>query len=584
MEPKMINLTIDNIPVSVPAGSTVLEAAVSAGIKIPSLCYLKGINEIGACRICVVEVKGARSLMAACVYPVNEGMVVYSNTPKVRHSRKLTMELILSNHRMDCLTCNRNAHCELRQLAADLGIDAIRYANDDLRPQEETSALHLVRDNSKCVLCRRCTAVCRVRQSVGVIGCNERGFRTHVGCAFDRDLAESDCVSCGQCIVACPTGALHEQDSTADVMNALLDPTKHVVVGPAPSVRVTLGECFGMPVGTNVEGKMVTALKRLGFDKVFDVDTGADFTIMEEGTEFLQRLSSGGTLPMITSCSPGWVRFCEQHYPEFIPNLSTCKSPQQMFGALVKSYYAEKAGIDPKDIYCVSIMPCTAKKYEVKREEQRMANGCMPVDAALTTRELARLITQAGMLFEKLPDSDFDPMLGISTGASVIFGATGGVMEAALRTVAAKMMGDDNAPLEFHEVRGIKDMKEATYELPGRTVKVCVASGLANAKIVLDGVKSGEMQYDFIEFMACPGGCVNGGGQPLHSAYVRSFNDLRGMRTAALYNQDAGMEHRRSHQSPVVKEVYETYLGEPGGHKAHELLHCTYVPQKRYRT
>ena len=584
MEPKMVNLKINDIPVAVPEGTTVLEAARAAGFKIPSLCYLKDVNEIGSCRICVVEVKGARSLLASCVYPVSEGMEVYTNTPKVRHSRQLSLELILSNHRMDCLTCARNAHCELRDLAADLQIDAVRYANDLMVPQIEASALHLVRDNSKCILCRRCTAACRKHQSVGVIGPNDRGFMTHIGCAFDRDLAEADCVSCGQCLVACPTGALSEQDSIPEVLAALHDPSKHVVVGPAPSVRVTLGECFDMPIGTNVEGKMVSALRRLGFDKVFDVDTAADFTIMEEGTEFLDRLQNGGKLPMITSCSPGWIRFCEQHYPEFIPSLSSCKSPQQMFGALVKSYYAEKAGIDPKDIYVVSIMPCTAKKYEVKREEQRMANGCMPVDASLTTRELARMITQAGMMFDHLPDGEFDPMLGLSTGASVIFGATGGVMEAALRTVAAKLLGDADAPLEFHDVRGIQEIKEASYELPGRTVKVCVASGLSNAKIVLDGLKSGELDYDFIEFMACPGGCVNGGGQPLHPSTVRSFTDMRTLRAQALYRQDEGMPHRRSHESPVVKEVYETYLGEPGGHKAHELLHCTYVPQTRYRT
>ena len=584
MEKKLINLTIDNIPVTVPQGTTILEAARAAGIKIPSLCFLKDINEIGACRICVVEVKGARSLVASCVYPVNEGMVVYTNTERVRHSRRLTMELILSNHRMDCLTCPRNTNCELRQLASDLGIDMVRYAGDNILPQIEDSALHLVRDNSKCVLCRRCVSVCRKLQSVGVIGPNERGFMTHIGSAFDRDLAEVDCVSCGQCIVACPTGALSEKDSTAEVMAALADPTKHVVVGPAPSVRVQLGESFGMPIGTNVEGKMVSALRRLGFDKVFDVDAAADITIMEEGTEFLHRLQNGGTLPLITSCSPGWIRFCEQHYPEFLPNLSSCKSPQQMFGALVKSYYAEKAGIDPKDIYVVSIMPCTAKKYECKREEQRMANGCMPVDASLTTRELARMITQAGMMFNHLPDGEFDPMLGISTGASVIFGATGGVMEAALRTVVEKVTGKEMSNLEYHEVRGTEGIKEASYELPGKTVRVCVASGLANAKKVLDGMKSGELQYDFIEFMACPGGCVNGGGQPLHSSDVRSFTDLRTLRARALYKQDQSMEFRKSHESPVVKELYETYLGEPGSHKAHELLHCTYVPQKRYRT
>ena len=584
MEEKMVNLTIDNIPVTVPAGTTVLEAARDAGIKIPSLCFLKDVNEIGACRICVVEVEGARSLMASCVYPVSEGMVVRTNTPKVRHSRQLTLELILSNHRMDCLTCSRNAQCELRQLAADLGIDAVRYANDELLPRIEDTALHLVRDNSKCILCRRCVATCRKLQEVGVIGTNDRGFMTHIGCAFDRDLSEVDCVSCGQCIVSCPTGALSEQDSTAEVLSALHDPSKHVVVGPAPSVRVTLGECFGMPIGSNVEGKMVSALRRLVFDKVFDVDTAADFTIIEEGTEFIHRLQEGGAMPMITSCSPGWIRFCEQHYPEFVPNLSSCKSPQQMFGSLVKSYYAEKAGIDPKDIYVVSIMPCTAKKYEVKREEQRMANGCMPVDASLTTRELARMITQAGMMFDHLPDGEFDPMLGVSTGASVIFGATGGVMEAALRTVVAQLTGDEMAPLDYTEVRGTQGIKEASYELPGKTVRVCVASGLHNAKLVLDGVRSGELQYDFIEFMACPGGCVNGGGQPLHPATVRSFTDLRGLRAKALYKQDSGMEFRKSHDNPVVKEVYATYLGEPGGHKAHELLHCTYVPQKRYRT
>ena len=582
-EKKMVSLHINDIPVTVPAGTTVLEAARSAGFNIPSLCFLKDINEIGACRICVVEVKGAKSLVASCVYPVAEGMEVYTNTERVRKSRQLTLELILSNHRMDCLTCPRNSHCELRQLAADLGIDAVRYANDNMPPQIEDSAPHLVRDNSKCVLCRRCTAVCRATQEVGVIGPNDRGFNTHIGCAFDRDLAEVDCVSCGQCIVACPTGALSEKDDTAQVLAALADPKKHVVVGPAPSIRVTLGECFGMPIGTNVEGKMVTALRRLGFDKVFDVDTAADFTIMEEGTEFLHRLKGDGVLPLITSCSPGWIRYMEQHAPEMIRHVSTCRSPQQMFGALVKTFYAEQAGIDPQDIFVVSIMPCTAKKYEVRREEQRLPNGCMPVDVSLTTRELGRMITQAGLLFDHLPDGEFDEMLGISTGAATIFGASGGVMEAALRTVVEELTGNGMAPLEYHEVRGMEGVKEATYELPGRTVRVCVASGLHNVKVVLDGIKDGSLHYDFVEFMACPGGCINGGGQPIQHADVRNFTDIKGLRAAALYKQDEEMEYRRSHKNPVVQIVYHSYLGEPGSPLAHTLLHCSYIKQKRYR-
>ena len=583
MDEKMVSLRINNIPVTVPAGTTVLEAARSAGFNIPSLCFLKGINEIGACRICVVEVKGAKSLVASCVYPVAEGMEVFTNTERVRKSRQLTLELILSNHRMDCLTCARNSQCELRQLASDLGIDAVRYASDNMYPQIEDSAPHLVRDNSKCVLCRRCTAVCRATQEVGVIGCNDRGFATHIGCAFDRDLNEVDCVSCGQCIVACPTGALSEKDDTGKVLAALADPKKHVVVGPAPSIRVTLGECFGMPIGTNVEGKMVTALRRLGFDKVFDVDTAADFTIMEEGTEFLSRLNGGGKLPLITSCSPGWIRYMEQHAPDMIANVSTCKSPQQMFGSLVKTYYAETMGIDPDDIFVVSIMPCTAKKYEVRREEQRLPNGCMPVDVSLTTRELGRMITQAGMLFDHLPDGEFDEMLGISTGAATIFGASGGVMEAALRTVVEELTGDGMAPLEYHEVRGMEGVKEASYELPDRTVRVCVASGLHNVKLVLDGIRDGSLHYDFVEFMACPGGCINGGGQPIQHADVRNFTDIKALRAAALYKQDENMEYRRSHKNPLVQIVYHSYLGEPGSPLAHSLLHCSYIKQKRYR-
>ncbi|MBQ9980058.1 MAG: iron hydrogenase small subunit [Oscillospiraceae bacterium] len=583
---KLVNLKINNIPVTVPEGSTILKAAHDSGIKIPTLCYLRDVNEIGACRICVVEVKGARSLVAACVYPVSEGMEVFTNTPKVRNSRRLTLELILSNHRMACLTCPRSKHCELLALADEFGIEAVRYAGDDMQPRIENTSLHLIRDNSKCVLCRRCVTTCRNIQEVGVIGPNDRGFDTHISCAFDRDLCEVDCISCGQCINSCPTGALAEQDDTDKVWAALNDPKKHVVVGTAPAVRAALGESFGMPIGTNVEGQMVTALRRLGFDKVFDVDHAADLTIMEEGTEFLHRLQGEGSLPMITSCSPGWIRYCEQHYGDQLDHLSTCKSPQQMFGSMVKTYYAQKCGIDPKDIVVVTIMPCVAKKYEVQRQEQRLPNGCMPVDISITTRELARMITSAGLLFDYLPKGRFDELLGISTGAAVIFGATGGVMEAALRTVAATLLGDENAPLEFKDVRGTEkgmdSIRVAEYELPGRTVKVCVASGISNAKKIMDDIRAGTCEYDFIEIMACPGGCINGGGQPLHTSYEQDYIDIRGLRAGALYNQDESMSLRKSHHNPMVKKLYEEFLGEPCGHKSHELLHTHYIPRKKH--
>ena len=583
MSEKMINLTIDGIGVSVPEGTTVLMAARQAGIRIPTLCFLKDINEIAACRICVVEVKGARSLVASCAHPVNEGMEVRTHTPAVLKSRRMTLELILSNHRMACLTCPRNGHCELRELADEFGIDVVRFKNDEMLSQVEDSARHLVRDNSKCILCRRCVAACRKTQEVGVIGPNERGFQTHIGCEFDRDLNEVDCVSCGQCIVVCPTGALYEKDDTTDVWAALNDPTKHVVVGAAPSVRVQLGEEFGMPIGTNVEGKMIEALRRMGFDKVFDVNNAADVTIMEEGTEFLNRLKNGGTLPLMTSCSPGWIRFVEQHHPDMIPNLSSCRSPQGMFGALVKSYYAEQAGIDPKDIYVVSIMPCTAKKYECDREEMNLKGGIKPVDVSITTRELARMIKQAGILFPQLPDGLVDPMLGEATGAAVIFGVTGGVMEAALRTVVQIVTEGALDKLEYHEVRGFDGIKEASFDLPSKTVRVAVASGLANANRLMNGIKSGELEYDFIEIMACPGGCVNGGGQPIQPSDVRNFVDVKGLRAAALYSEDEAKTLRMSHENPYVKKLYDDYLAAPGAHKAHELLHTHYHEQPRYR-
>jgi len=577
-----INVKINGINVSCTPGMTVLEAARQAGIDIPTLCFLKEINEIGACRMCVVELKGAKGLVASCVYPVFEGMEVFTNTEAVLRSRKLTLELILSNHRKVCLTCVRSQNCELQRMAQEFGVDHIRFGAEDKTPEIDASAAHLVRDNSKCILCRRCVAVCRSNQGVSVIGPSDRGFQTHIACAFDRDLDEVACISCGQCTAVCPTGALIEKDQAAEVWAAIHDPAKHVVVGVAPSIRVTLGECFDLPIGTNVEGKMVAALRRLGFDGVFDVDVAADLTIMEEGTEFLQRLDSGENLPLITSCSPGWIRFCEHYYPEFIPNLSSCKSPQQMFGAMMKTYYAQKMGIDPEDLVVVSVMPCTAKKFEIEREDQQAVSGINDIDIALTTRELARMIQNAGLLFTQLPDEQFDEAFGISTGAGVIFGATGGVMEAALRTVVELVTGREPERLEFSEVRGMKGIKEAAYVLRDRTVRVAVVSGTKNASALLELVKAGEAAYDMIEMMACPGGCINGGGQPLQPGSVRNFVDIPGLRAEALYDQDTAMSLRKSHENPIVKTLYEELLETPGSHTAHKLLHTNYKVGAKY--
>ncbi|MGI6260460.1 MAG: NADH-dependent [FeFe] hydrogenase, group A6 [Acutalibacteraceae bacterium] len=576
----MVNLKINGMPLSVPAGSTILEAARFAGIHIPTLCYLKEINEIGACRICVVEVKGARSLVASCVYPVNEGMEVFTNTPKVRNSRKMTLELILSTHERRCLSCVRSTNCELQKLCQEYGVDETEFEGARPNTTTDESTDYLVRDNSKCILCRRCVAACQA-QAIGVIGANNRGFDSEIGCAFGLQLDQVACVGCGQCVVNCPTGALREKDDTDRVFEALADPSKHVVVQTAPAIRATLGECFGMPVGTNVKGKMVAALRRLGFDKVFDTDFGADLTIMEEATEFLDRVKNGGVLPMITSCSPGWIKYCEHYYPEMLPHLSSCKSPQQMTGAVIKTWYAEKNNIDPKDIVCVSIMPCTAKKFEVGRDGESAA-GVPDVDYALTTRELARMINRAHLSFTELPDEEFDPALDVTTGAAAIFGATGGVMEAALRTAADVLEGKALDSVDYNEVRGTKGIKEATYHVGGMDVKVAVASGLANAKEVLEKVRSGEADYQFIEIMCCPGGCVNGGGQPIQPASVRNFTDLRAIRAKALYEEDQNLPLRKSHESPVIKMIYDDYFGEPGSHKAHEILHTHYVERKKY--
>ena len=579
---EMVNIKINNIPLSVPKGISILEAARMAGIEIPTLCYLKKINEIGACRICMVEVKGARSLVTACVYPVNEGMEIFTNTERVRKSRKMTLELILSTHDRKCLSCVRSGTCELQQLCKEFGVDdETRFDGANPVHEYDDSAIHMIRDNGKCILCRRCVAACQA-QHISVIGANARGFDTHIGSAFERPLDSVACVSCGQCIVNCPTGAIYEKDDTAKVLEAINDPEKFVVVHTAPSIRVTLGECFGMHIGTNVQGKMVAALRRLGFDKVFDTDFGADLTIVEEANEFLGRVQNGGVLPMITSCSPGWIKYCEHYYPDMLDHLSTCKSPQQMSGAIIKTWYAEKMGIDPKDIVVVGIMPCTAKKFETKRDDQA-ASGYPDVDYSLTTRELGRMIESAGIYFKHLPDEEFDNPLGDSTGAAVIFGATGGVMEAALRTAVEKLSGEELKSLDFTEVRGTDGIKEASYTVNGMEVKVCVVSGLANANTIMEKVKNGTADYHFIEIMGCPGGCVNGGGQPIQHAVVRNFVDLRARRAAALYEADKDMPLRKSHESEAVKRLYDEFLGEPGSHKAHEVLHTSYVARPKYK-
>ncbi|MBQ9599508.1 MAG: iron hydrogenase small subunit [Clostridia bacterium] len=572
-----INLKINNINVSAPEGSTVLEAARAAGIKIPTLCYLKEINEIGACRMCVVEVKGARNLVAACVHPIAEGMEVLTNTEKLIKSRKRTLELLLSNHDKKCLSCVRSGNCELQELCREYGVEDENYfAGEEQHFELDTSAPHMVRDNNKCILCRRCTAVCEKVQTVAVIGPNNRGFDTSIGCAFDMGLGDTSCVNCGQCIAACPTGALYEKDFTDDVLAAINDPEKHVVVQTAPAVRAALGEEFGYPMGTDVEGKMAAALRRIGFDKVFDTNFSADLTIMEEANELVERVQNGGVLPMITSCSPGWVKYCEHYYPDQLAHLSSCKSPQQMFGAITKTYYAEKMGIDPKNIVCVSVMPCTAKKFEIGRDDQDAA-GVPDVDISITTRELARLIKKCGIDFTILPDEGFDDPLGESTGAGVIFGATGGVMEAALRTAVETLTGEELKNLDFKEVRGTEGIKEATYKVGDLDVKVAVASGLNNARVIMDKIRAGEADYQFVEIMCCEGGCVNGGGQPQVHADVRNFVDVKALRAKALYNNDAAKTIRKSHENPSIKKVYDEYLGKPGSEKAHHILHTKYV-------
>lgn len=581
-----VHLKINNIPVEVPKGYTILQAAKEANIEIPTLCYLKDINCIGACRVCMVEAKQGgrpmRGLLAACVYPAEKGMEVFTNTPAVRKSRKTTLELLLANHNKKCLSCEKSTNCELQRLAREYGCDEEHFKSEEPRYSIDDLSPYIVRDNNKCIQCMRCVAVCKNVQTVSTIGAIQRGFNAHVGSAFDKSLADAPCVGCGQCVVNCPVGALKEKSQEDKVWDAIADPEKKVIFFTAPSIKATLGESFGMPIGTNVDGKMAAAIRRLGEDvTIFNMDFTADLTIIEEANELVQRVSNGGTLPMFTSCCPGWVKFLEHYYPEFIPNLSTCKSPQAMFGAVLKGYYAQKNGLDPKNIFVVSVIPCTAKKFECTRPQLRSEPDYDDVDVALTTRELARMIQRAGIKFTELPDEDYDAPFNKATGGGAIFGATGGVLEAALRTAAHTLDGDFKK-IEFEEVRGPEPIRTVTYEVAGLKITVAVASGLGNARKILEMIKKGELDCQMVEIMACPGGCINGGGQPIQPDSVLNNVDYKALRSKALYDWDKNAEFRCSHESPVIKMIYDEFFKEAGSHEAHKYLHTSYTERDHF--
>lgn len=579
---KEVTLTIDNQKVTVFEGTTILEAAKKAGIDIPTLCFLKDINEAGDCRMCIVEVEGRKGFATSCIQTVEDGMVVHTHTPNVLEARHVILDLIISNHTKDCLTCTRSGNCELQSLAVKFNVLNVEFTGEMSKHKIDDLSPSIVRDFNKCILCRRCVAVCKNIQQIGAIDCINRGFDSCISTVDDKSLNDVNCTFCGQCIQACPTGALHEKESINDLWIKLKDPETYVIAQTAPAVRVALGEEFQMDIGTNVTGKMVASLRRLGFDKVFDTNVGADFTIMEEAHEFLERLKEKDNMPMITSCCPSWIKFIEMNYPDLLQHLSSCKSPHQMLGSLLKTYFAKKENIDPSKIYVVSIMPCVAKKYERQRPELKN-NGLYDVDNVITTRELARMIKQANIDFEKIEDQEYDMPLGETTGAGAIFGVTGGVMEAALRTAQDKLKGEDIEKFEFIEVRGEKGIKEANITINGRNLHVAVVSGLSNAKKILEELKLGKSSYDFIEVMACPGGCIMGGGQPIKNSKVRAKMDIAKLRGKALYLIDEKSKIRKSHENPIVKKVYEEFLEEPGSYRAHKLLHTAYSKKEKYK-
>ena len=577
-----INIKIEGVPYQVEEGLTILEAAKQCGYEIPSLCaFNHGECSLASCRVCLVEATGARGLVASCVYPVAEGMEITISSPKATAARRVSVELLLSNHNRNCQECDKNGKCELLHVAKITGAKEDAFAGEKTPATFDALTPTIKRDTSKCVLCGRCIERCKNAHGIGILGFENRGFKTIVAPAENRSFINSPCIMCGQCINVCPTGALMEV-SEIEKVDAAMKAGKYVVVQTAPAVRAALGEEFGMPIGTPVTGKMVAALRRLGFKKVFDTDFGADLTIMQEAAELLSRIKNGGTLPMITSCSPGWVNYAEYYYPDQLDHLSSCKSPHEMFGAILKNYYAQKVGVNPEDMYVVSIMPCSCKKYEKGRPEME-SNGYRDVDAVLTTRELAKLIKRSGIKFNKLPDEDYDTdIVHDYSGAGVIFGVTGGVMEAALRTAYFVLTGKEREGVVFKEVRGFESIREAEFDLNGQKIKVAVTSGMKGAKVLLDQIRAGKSPYTFIEIMGCPGGCINGGGQP----YVREvflpdeaediMDTYIAKRANALYSEDERQTVRQSHNNPQIKALYEEFLGEPNSHKAHELLHTTY--------